>query len=54
MAADKIIGGKAGLASLLYIGVSWSCMVEWEKKGIVMLFLDYEPGSASGPAAADS
>lgn len=23
----------------------------WEKKGIIMLFLKQEPGSASGPAA---
>lgn len=47
-----LTGGKAGLASLLYIGVSWSCMMGWGKKGIVILFLKYQPSLAPGSAAA--
>lgn len=46
-----LTGGKAGLASLLYIGVSWSCMMGWEKKGTVILLQKQESGSAAGPAA---
>lgn len=45
-----LTGGKAGLASLLCIGVLWSCRMGWEMKGIVMLFLKYQPSLASGPA----